>query len=140
MRCKRKKEELIGKLLKCIDECVDNGWEQLFLANVETKTDGIYLFGHKLLKHCGRSNTNSSCAFIVSTQYNFKNPYETLNKLESLVPGQLPVLKCALARVVAAKPHSADVKRLISKKFKNYGFHYNFIFSSGTHNKIKYNE
>ncbi|KAJ6648066.1 hypothetical protein Bhyg_03291, partial [Pseudolycoriella hygida] len=45
--------------------------------------------------------------------YKYKTPFDTLQKLQQLHPNELNVLKIALARVVAAKPHAADVERLI---------------------------
>ena len=47
--------------------------------------------------------------------FEFKTTLETLQTLQSICPSELSVLKRALARVAAAKPHSADVERLISK-------------------------
>lgn len=41
---------------------------------------------------------------------------ETLKILSTNYPDQFAVLKTALARIIAAKPHSADVERLISMK------------------------
>lgn len=38
-----------------------------------------------------------------------------LQKLQELCPNDLSIMKCGLARVAAAKPHSADVERLISE-------------------------
>lgn len=49
--------------------------------------------------------------------YDFKSPLDTLQTLQSLDPENLSVLKTALARVVAAKPHSTDVERLICESF-----------------------
>lgn len=49
--------------------------------------------------------------------HQFKNPLDTLQNLQFLEPNRLNVLKIALARVIAAKQHSADVERLISNTF-----------------------
>lgn len=186
-----KKRELLDHLQNAITSPVSRGWEELFLGNVEYKSDGKYFYGHKLLENSGRSTTTHSCVFnfsnrrsiihaltlrlnqrldydiklqedlqplleirtnnsdyslklcyrtIVSdcdensfyreynmaadllTGYEFNNPLDTLQKLHTLVPDELPTLKLALARVVAAKPHSADVERLISKQLKNIFF------------------
>lgn len=183
LEVQHKKEKLTERLLICIDECVQDGWKQFFLAIMWKKSNGIYFYGHKLFENQGRSTTNPTCVFtnsertsiihlliqninarldddiemqeslkplaaikaIVSRQSlkrcykfivpdfdettfsryystaaelfeqcNFNNPEETLQTLHLLVPGELTVLKCALARVAAAKPHSADVERLIS--------------------------
>lgn len=51
--------------------------------------------------------------------YDFKNPHNTLQTLHKLVPDQLLTHSTALARVVAAKPHSGDVERLVSKTLIN---------------------
>lgn len=49
------------------------------------------------------------------TEYKFKTTLKTLQKIQSICPNELSVIKRALARVAAAKIHSADVERLISK-------------------------
>lgn len=49
--------------------------------------------------------------------FEFKTTLETLQTLQSICPSELSVLKRALARVAAAKPHSADIERLISKYY-----------------------
>lgn len=51
-----------------------------------------------------------------------ENPLDILKELNRRVPNQLLVLKNALARVAAAKPHSADVERLISKRLSTIVF------------------
>lgn len=177
---------------------VSNGWEELFLANVEINSGGKYFYGHKLLENSGRSSTTHSCVFdglkrrtIINalmirlnqrldhdiklqedlaplleikttianhslklcyaaivpdcdenafcgeyntaaellTGYEFTNPLHTLQKLCTVVPDpdELSCLKLALARIVAAKPHSADVERLISKRVQDHIF---FLFPS----------
>lgn len=45
----------------------------------------------------------------------FDSPLQTLGELIQLDPDNLMVLKTCLARVAAAKPHSSDVERIISK-------------------------
>lgn len=47
--------------------------------------------------------------------YEFKSPLDTLRSLQELSTESFLVLKKALARLAAAKPHSADVERFISK-------------------------
>lgn len=56
--------------------------------------------------------------------HDFTNTLNTLQKLLELVPDELPILKLALARVSAAKPHSADVERLISKILEANSYHF----------------
>jgi hypothetical protein len=43
------------------------------------------------------------------------NPHEALKKLIEISPHHLSSIKSSLARILAAKPHSADVERLISE-------------------------
>jgi hypothetical protein len=52
-------------------------------------------------------------AAILLANREIKSPLDTLQKLQALRPNGFSVLKIALARVVAAKPHSSDVERLI---------------------------
>lgn len=63
LNVRKKKEKLIVKLQKCVDETVPNGWEQMFLSKIETKDDGDYFFGHKLLKNNNRSSRTATCTF-----------------------------------------------------------------------------
>lgn len=49
-----------------------------------------------------------------------ENPIDILKELNRRAPDQFMILKAAIARVIAAKPHSADVERLISKISFNY--------------------
>jgi len=51
-------------------------------------------------------------------QREFFSPLETLQELQRL-PDKLFIVKIALARVAAAKPHSADVERLIGSLGKH---------------------
>ena len=44
-----------------------------------------------------------------------KTTVTILQMLQELCPKGLPIMKRGLARVAAAKPHSADVERLISE-------------------------
>lgn len=59
--------------------------------------------------------------------YQFKTPLDTLRQLQLLEPHQLKLLKIALARIIAAKPHSADVERLISNTSPNMIIFLGFI-------------
>ncbi len=52
--------------------------------------------------------------------YEFTSPINTLRTLNEFSTKSFVVLKTALARFAAAKPHSADVERFISNCFNNY--------------------
>lgn len=200
-----KKHQLIEKLQNLLTNPLHNGWEQLFLSQVEEST--LRFYGHELTKTNPRTrsgntffsdqirnsiidtliqNLNERLDYDVSLQdalqplssikpittrsslkscydaivpdldehqfyadyqkasnllrnYQFVNPLDTLQKLQVKIPDQLNVLKIALARIVAAKPHSADVERLISNFFpKQYShkFQINLLFQ-GDYNKAK---
>lgn len=45
----------------------------------------------------------------------FGSVLETLHRIIDISPDELRSIKVALARIAVAKPHSADVERLISK-------------------------
>lgn len=59
LNVQKEKQKLCDKLLECINGPTDDGWEQLFLKNIELKSDGKYFFGHKLLENVGRSNKSN---------------------------------------------------------------------------------
>lgn len=191
LHVQKKKENLFERLQQCIDETLTDGWEQMFLSKIETKDDGVYFFGHNLLRNSNRTSRLARCTFtiverklIINTliqlmntrldfdielqrkleplgsmktsvcyqelqscyelivpdlnenafhtdyasafnllkDYDIEDPLQILQKLELLAPGKFEVLKTALARVAAAKPHSADVERLISKNLTNLSF------------------
>lgn len=76
------------------------------------------------------------------TPYRNKNigPLETLRILSTTYQDRFDVLKIALARIIAAKPHSADVERLISMKSSFIEFLNRIIFKlliSDMYNKYK---
>lgn len=179
-----KKEQLFDRFKNCIDECLENGWEQLFLDEIKCESDGVYFFGHKLITE-GRTRSNNSAYAFTSEKreaiirsliehlqerlefdehtqmsltplhpldtttsidslrschkfiasdfsesrfiteyraaadllqgYQCNSPLDNIKTLVSLSPEPFTAIKTALARLAAAKSHSADVERFISK-------------------------
>lgn len=79
---------------------------------------------HQALKSCYKSivpdlneesfHNEYAVAADLLNEKEFDSPLKTLQELQRCIPEDLFVLKSALARVAAAKPHSSDVERLIS--------------------------
>lgn len=62
----QKKENLFARLQNCADEPVSGGWEETFLSEIETRTDGLYFFGHRLSQNHVRSVRTATCSFTVT--------------------------------------------------------------------------
>lgn len=68
-----------------------------------------------VVQFCSEYRTAAQCLAEYRNECN--GQHEALKMLTNTNPNQFTVLKTALARIVAAKPHSAEVERFISKYF-----------------------
>lgn len=62
----KKQQKLLQQLEDCMNQPIDNCWEQLFLSSINETgydEDCPMFFGHELLRNRGRSNTTPTFAF-----------------------------------------------------------------------------
>lgn len=99
---------------------LDNGllaaMEPLRVVSLSTPTEDLELCHSTFAPDFGRDQFVSDYygAAEILNDYQCKTTLESLQKIIDVCPENLTSLKLALARVSAAKPHSADVERLIS--------------------------